>query len=105
VATSSPSIHIASDPGHHADRLRAYKVMLDGGEAGELRHGESLDLEVGPGRHEVFVKIDWGRSPTVVLDLGADEESTLACRPNGNPLTVLWYAMFGRKRYLRLGRA
>jgi hypothetical protein len=40
------------------DRARAYRVMIDGREAGTVRHGSQESFQVTPGTHEVFLKID-----------------------------------------------
>jgi hypothetical protein len=105
VAGDGAVIRIEREPGHYADRARAYHVFLDGRDVGQLRHGQSLELDVAPGRHEVHLKIDWGSSPIRVVELAAGERASLVCKPNANPLTVLWYATFGRKSYVDLRRA
>jgi hypothetical protein len=83
------------------DRLRAYHVILDGSPIGEVRAGEAKHFEIEPGRHELELKIDWCRSRTVVLDLGAGSASVVRCRSRG-PLTVLYGITFGRRDYIRL---
>jgi hypothetical protein len=57
-------IRIKRDSGY-ADRLRAYKVVLDGDVIAEIRNGQQLDLDVPPGRHRLQLKIDWCRSNCV----------------------------------------
>jgi hypothetical protein len=90
--------------GGYTDRARAYKVLLDGTEVGRIKAGESYGADVPPGHHEVQIAIDWGRSPVVELDLAEGESARLHCQPNANPLTVLWYTTFARKRYVALER-
>jgi|1186.fasta_scaffold438474_2 hypothetical protein len=99
------SIQLDRKPGGWVDRARAYKVLIDGQPVGEIRHGESQVFTVAPGRHEVHMKIDWARSPSVELELPEGGVARLHCRPNANPLTVLWYITFGRGRYVWLERA
>src|SRR5690349_22213744 len=41
------------------DRLRGYHVLLDGDQIGEVRAGETLLYDVGPGHHELQLKISW----------------------------------------------
>jgi hypothetical protein len=70
------------------DRRRAYKVFLDGSQAGEIRDGESLTLPLDPGRHLVRLKIDWSGSHTLVLQLQPGECVYLECEPNGAAATA-----------------
>jgi hypothetical protein len=37
--------------------------MIDGQEAGTVRHGGQESFQVTPGTHEVFLEIDWCRNP------------------------------------------
>ncbi len=98
------SIVITREPGGYADSLRAYEIWIDGHRVSKIRRGESQVVEVEAGEHEVCLKLDWCRSPPVRVALGAGESVELAAAPNAHPLTVLYYATLGRKRYIRLGR-
>jgi hypothetical protein len=98
------TIHIRREPGGLADRSRAYRVVLDGHEVGKLRRGERITLDVDPGRHEVYLKIDWARSPTIAVELAPKEEPRLVCAPGASPVTFLYYITFGRDRYIKLDR-
>ena len=51
-------IRLKRDSGY-ADRMRAYKVILDGKEVTKIRNGQQIELDVAPGNHEVYLKIDW----------------------------------------------
>jgi hypothetical protein len=97
-------VDIERRAGGYTDRARAYKVLVDGSEVGRIKAGESYGADVAPGHHEVQIAIDWARSPVVELDLAEGESARLFCKPNANPLTVLWYTIFARKRYVALER-
>jgi len=56
------TIRVRRDTRFYA-RARALSVLVDGEEAGKVRHGESCDIEVPAGVHEVQMKLDWGTSP------------------------------------------
>jgi len=103
--TSGASIHVHRVPNPWVDRLRAYRILVDGQERGKIRRGESVVLEVDPGPHDVQVRIDWCRSPVLPLGASAGEQVHLQCRPRASVLTVLWYFSFGFGRYLALTRA
>lgn len=96
------TIQIDRASGGLVDRLRAYRVILDGHEVGKIRRGERITFDVDPGRHEIYLKIDWCRSPTITLELAPKEETRLMCAPNANPLTLEYYITFARNRYIKL---
>jgi hypothetical protein len=100
----SARIDIERRAGGYTDRARAYKVLVDGQESGRIKAGETHSVDVAPGHHEVQIAIDWGRSPVIGLDLIEGESAKLFCKPNANPLTVLWYSTVARKRYVGLER-
>ena len=84
------------------DKLRAYKVLVDGAEVGTIKQGTTESFPVAPGTHDVQLKIDWALSPIVTVDVPAGGTVRLTCRPKANPFTVIWYSTVGRKSYLRL---
>jgi hypothetical protein len=104
MTDGSATIHLERQPGGWVDRARAYTLLVDGREMGQVKAGEALDAEVPAGAHEVQLKIDWARSLPQTLDLGSGETANFSCAPNANPLTALWWVSVGRKRYIRLDR-
>jgi hypothetical protein len=54
-------IRLKRDSGF-TDRLRAYKVILNGNAIGEIKNGEEREFNVASGRHQLYLKIDWCRS-------------------------------------------
>lgn len=83
------------------DHLRAYHVLLDGDQIGEVRAGETLLFDVDPGRHEFQLKISWCWSRKIQLDLDAESSVQLRCSPR-NLLTVFYGITFGRHEYIKL---
>jgi hypothetical protein len=65
------------------DRLRSYAVMIDERPSGRLRRGKEIVIDVLPGHHEVRIKIDWTGSPTVPVEVAADEQVNLVAVPKG----------------------
>jgi hypothetical protein len=88
------------------DRARGYAVMIDGQEVAKVRHGQRLELPVTPGRHEIFLSIDWCRSPTVTVHPQPGELIRLFCEPAGSAREGL-RAVNNRNAdtYIRLVRA
>ena len=96
------TIHVQRVSNRWVDRLRAYRILVDGQERGKVSRGESLELAVEPGAHVVQARIDWCRSPILEVNLTAGERADIECRPNANGLTALWYATVGFGRYIVL---
>ena len=82
------------------DRARAYKVMIDGQEARTIRHGSKESFQVTPGTHEVFLKIDWCRSPKLAVDVADGQRVTLICAPSGTIWTAIFAIVFKPTRYI-----
>ena len=64
-------ITINRDSGY-VDRIRAYKVVLDGNVVGKIKNGQQIKLDVAPGNHQIYLKIDWCRSNTVEFEIDED---------------------------------
>ncbi len=56
---------------HHAwaDSIRWYKVIVDGEHVSDVADDSAVEVLVSPGRHELYLKIAWCRSPVVQLNL------------------------------------
>ena len=83
------------------DRLRSYKVRIDGEEVGRLRLGDEKTFEVQPGRHEIQLAIDWTRSEPVLLELADGDKARLVCHGR-NPFLALYWITAGQDRYIAL---
>jgi hypothetical protein len=82
------------------DRARAYKVMIDGQEAGTVRHGGQESFQVTPGTHELFLKIDWCRSPKLTVDVAGGQRVKVICAPSGTIWTAIFAIVFKPTRYI-----
>jgi hypothetical protein len=65
-------LKIVRDSGY-ADRLRAYKVIVDGNISGEISNGETKEFPVSSGQHDLSLKIEW-RGPRTIRFTIADGE-------------------------------
>lgn len=98
-------IKIKRDSGY-ADRLRAYKIVLDGDVVGEIKNGQELELNVTPCKHQLYLKIDWCRGNTIEFESeGATVEFECGSSLRGwRVLLVMIYVIFLRDKYLWLKR-
>jgi hypothetical protein len=97
-----PSARIRVDRrlGGYADRVRAYRVVLDGVVAGRIKRGQSLNIEADPGLHELHLAVDWCRSQSVELALASGQEARLECWPNSTRGNALYRTSVGRADYI-----
>jgi hypothetical protein len=87
--STSASIDVERQEGW-LDRARPYKVIIDGQRAGTVGHGQQQSFEVVPGAHEVFLKLDWCRSPKLTVDVASGERAKVNCAAGGN----FWMTFF-----------
>jgi hypothetical protein len=83
------------------DRLRAYRVLIDGEEVGAVRDGGTCRVPVSPGLHGVELRVDWARSEPTVVEVPRGQVVTLECR-GPSQFTAPYWLTWGRRRYLRL---
>ncbi|GAB4079840.1 hypothetical protein GCM10028783_07880 [Modestobacter muralis] len=76
----------------YRDRLRSYRVQIDGAEVGSLACGEELVLPVVPGTYRVRAVLDWSGSPMVDVDVAAGETVTLRVEPAGSAVAATFTA-------------
>jgi hypothetical protein len=102
METEMASIEVQREFSAFTDHLRSYKVILDGETVGRLRPGGSAIFDVAPGSHQLYLKIDWGRSEKVTVNLMADQSARFYCAPRGNIFTGLYWATLGSRRSIEL---
>jgi hypothetical protein len=98
------SLTIMRDSGY-ADRIRKYKVVIDGAVVGLVSNGETKEFAVSPGHHRLYMKIDWCGSKPVEFTVTERDAVTFQARSNlrGRKLFgALWYALFDRDSYILL---
>jgi hypothetical protein len=94
----------------YADRLRAYKVAVDGVVVASVRAGQSVTVPVSAGGHTLGPRIDWCGSEELQFKAQAGERITFECGSSLTGLTgwrallALFYVLF-RTQYLWLRRA
>jgi len=85
------------------DRIRDYKIIVDGRTVARVGNGSEVAVTVEPGRHTVYMAIDWARSKSIEVDVAAEQTIHLECGPNVKPFLALVYAtvLFRRWVWLR----
>lgn len=59
------------------NKARAIGIYIDGEKVGIISDGEIQEYEVENGKHEVYAKIEWCRSPKIQLNITENETKTL----------------------------
>ena len=93
---------------NYPDRLRAYKVKLDGVVIGSVRARESVTVPVAPGRHSVVLRIDWCGSEQIDFEVQPGQHLFFECGSNlvgWRVLLALFYILFRTHQYLWLRQA
>ncbi|MFJ5924966.1 hypothetical protein ACIQF6_20415 [Kitasatospora sp. NPDC092948] len=80
-ASAPGSVRVSRDATSPRDRLRAYTILVDDAAVAKVRPGKSVSVGLSPGPHTVRVKIDWCRSPELVVTVAAGAEHRLECGP------------------------
>jgi hypothetical protein len=93
VTGTQALLAVRREGGFWRDSWRRYKVRVDGVQAGSLGPDEELPLEVPPGIHEVQVKVDWGTSQRLVVQIESGEVRRLRCAP-GSLLGIVIPGMY-----------
>lgn len=95
-------IRLHREPNDWTERFRSYRILLDETRVGSIKRGQTVSLDTDAGHHTLRVAIDWGRSPTVEVNIRPGDEFDMRCWSNAKPLTALYWITLGRKRYLGL---
>ncbi len=87
------------------DRLRAYSVVVDGTDLGNIKNGENQEFPIAPGTHEIIIKVDWCSSNTITFVVKEGETLSFSCGSSLRGIKVflaIVYITFLRNKYLWL---
>jgi hypothetical protein len=71
------------------DRLRSYRVELDGIVVGKLGSGETTDFDVAPGHHRIRIRASWTGSQALSFQVKKGAVAHFECQPNGHSVSAL----------------
>ena len=66
-------------PREYCGKLRKLWIFVDGVKTAFLKNGESVSLDLAPGKHEIFVSSDYLKSNRLELVLDSEETVCLEC--------------------------
>lgn len=101
------TLRVTRPAGGLRDSLRAYRISLDGQDAGTIRRGQSLDVTTTPGSHQLQASLgyllvgDAGSQP-VEVTVTDDAVAEYIVRPIGAPVIKPGDVRYRRSSYLEL---
>jgi hypothetical protein len=104
VAAVGAELTVSRSPQGWPDRIRRYRLLVDGKAVASLKRGQSVSVPVQPGHHRIWMRIDWCRSRILDVELGDNERIVLTCR-SGVRLRLLLFPVYLtvlRARYIGL---
>ena len=89
-----------------ADKLRSYKIIVDEKEIAEIKEGETVELDIDQGQHELYCMIAWCRSNKLTFDVNSLNEikafEVKSSLRGVKLLLCILYSSILRNSYLRL---
>lgn len=61
----------------YINSMRDYQILIDGQKVGGVANGDTRFFEIAEGKHKIFSKIGWCRSPEIAIDLNDNETMSL----------------------------
>ena len=80
------------------DKIRKYKIVLDGNTLGKISDGETLEFQISNGKHELILKIDWCRSQKLTFDK-KDDDVEFECGSNLQGLKIFLGILYVTLKY------
>jgi len=81
------------------DRLRSYKVELDGTVVAKIRAGKTTEIKVEPGHHRLRMEGDLTGSQTLSFEIKKGAVAHFECQPNGHSVTALLDTFKSRRKH------
>jgi hypothetical protein len=96
-----PTLIVRRDEGW-TDRIRKYRILLDGEEIGRIGEGEELRQEIADGPHVIEAKIDWCGSPPLRFNATSEDKTVLVSSAllGWRAFVGIFYVIFNRRGYL-----
>ena len=98
---ATATLLVRREPALWANRIRRFKVVLDGRTVGDIRPRETVTVVVEPGSHRLVIRIDWCSSNTIGFDVERGQVASFDCGSTSLFLTFL-RVIFAPHTYLWL---
>jgi hypothetical protein len=98
---TSAELIVEREPGSR-DRMRPYRVMIDGRLVARLSEGGATTINLPPGVHDAWIKLDWTRSRKLQVNLGPGDRFYMTCQAGGGVIRAPLDFIFRSRRYIDL---
>lgn len=86
--------------------LLSFRVFVDDKEIGRVKNGEKKRFQIGPGLHEVYVKLNWTWFSSPKVSFMLKDFMKFSCQPQvgilGFAIKVPYYSLFKRHKFISL---
>jgi hypothetical protein len=89
-------------PSGYVDRIRSYKMLVNGVQVGAIANGETLEVKVPAGVTTIEAKIDWAKARPLKIDTVANQTVEIEVCNRWSAWLGLWAITFGSDNYLSL---
>ena len=89
-------------PSRYQDRIRSYRILLNGKDAGKIANDSTLEIRAPSGSTTIEARIDWGRSRPLTINTAPGETVEIEVRNRWGIGMALWASTFGKNTYLLL---
>lgn len=92
-------------PSCFIDRYRSFIIILDNQNVGKVKNADTFALPIEPGKHTLYLRIDWCRSAVIEFSVEGSEEIKFTCGParvGWKILLSLLYATIWWNKYIWL---
>jgi hypothetical protein len=62
--------------------------VIDGKQVAKIKRGQRIELPIASGRHEILMRVNWGESPTIQLDVIPGESIELFCTTGSSQIGI-----------------
>lgn len=68
-------------PWRYMYAARSFMVWIDDRKFGPIKPGKTQEFYIEPGRHEIWIQVDWSKTSPMSVDVNADRQTVLICGP------------------------
>ncbi len=78
---------------NYVNRMRSYKIYLDGTLLDTISNGKSKEIEIPDGTHSLQAKMDWCSSPPVPFEVGQNATATFKISGYKHSNWLVWVVL------------
>jgi hypothetical protein len=76
---------------HYVCYFRKYKIFINDQEEGKIAREQEVVIQISPGTHTIYTKVDWVKSNAFEFDINAGQTIVFRCGGDFNQIALLEY--------------